>query len=133
MTFKISDELAQEISNEAEMRGLPIEAFLKIVIRRERTLTERDKIEAEQRWWLTLPLSERTKYEGLFVAVHNRQLIDHDHDRIALRRRVRAKYGQTAILIMPAEGPPDIQIFSPRLGPRKPLNPERSHNDENAL
>jgi len=42
-------------------------------------------------------------------------LIDHDEDEAALHRRVRAKYGKAAILIMPANGPRDIYIRSPRL------------------
>ncbi|HKZ86507.1 MAG TPA: hypothetical protein VJ793_22995 [Anaerolineae bacterium] len=69
--LQVSDELAREISHEAESRGLPIEDFLKSVIRRERTLADRRKIEQEQTWWLGLPLNERAMYEGKFVAVHN--------------------------------------------------------------
>ena len=114
-TLQISDELAQKIHSEAESRGLPVEDFLRAVIRRERTLADHRKIEQEQAWWLTLPLSERAKYEGKFVAVHNQMLIDDDQDEEALYRRVRAKYGKTAVLIMPADGPREIRIFSPRL------------------
>lgn len=114
-SLKISDNLAQEIQNEAEIRGLPIEDFLKAVIQRERTLADRHKIEQEQAWWLSLSLSERAKYEGQFVAVHNKTLVDHDQDKEALHYRIRAKYGKTAILIMPAEGPSDIYIHSPQL------------------
>jgi hypothetical protein len=114
-TIQISDELAQEIWSEAETRGLPIEDFLRTAIRHARTLTDRHKIEQEQSWWLSLPLSERAKYEGKFIAVHNRTLVDYDSDEQALYQRVRAKYGTTAVLIMPAEGPREIRIFSPRL------------------
>ena len=113
--LQISDELAQEIWQEAETRGLPVEDFLKAVVRRERTLADRRKIEQEQTWWFSLPLSERTKYQGHFVAVHQQTLIDHDPDEQALYQRIRAEYGQIAVLIMPAEGPHEIRIVSPRL------------------
>ncbi len=113
--LQISDELAREIWGEAEMRGLPVEDFLRAVLRRERTLADRRKIEQEQAWWLSLPLSERARYEGQFVAVHNQTLIDHDQDEKALYQRIRAKYGRTAVLIMPADGPREIRILSPRL------------------
>ena len=113
--LQISDELAREIWNEAEMRGLPVEDFLRAVIRRERTLADRRKIEQEQAWWLSLPLSERAKYAGQCVAVHDQTLIDYDPDETALHRRIRAKYGKTAVLIMPADGPREIRILSPRL------------------
>lgn len=113
--LQVSDELAQTIQTEAATRGLTIENFLRSVILRERTLANRRKIEQEQEWWLNLPLSKRAKYEGKFVAVHNKQLIDHDKDENALGKRIRAKYGNTPILIMPAEGPREVRIFSPRL------------------
>ncbi len=116
ITLQISDELAQEISSEAKTRGLPAEDFLRSLVQRERTLADRRKIEQEQAWWLNLSLGERAKYEGKFIAVHNQALVDYDHDEDALYRRVRAKYGKTAVLIMPAEGPHEIRVISPRLG-----------------
>lgn len=113
--LQISDELAQTLESEAASRGLTIEDFLRSVLWRERTLADRRKIEQEQEWWLNRPLSHRAKYEGQHIAVHEKQLIDHDADENALFKRIRAKYGNTPILIMPAEGPREIRIFSPRL------------------
>lgn len=113
-TIEVSEELAQEIQLEAETRGLDVEEFLKAIIRRERTLANRRKIEQEQAWWLSLPLTKRARYEGDYVAVHNQSLVDHDSDEDALHRRIRATYGNTPVLIMPAEGPREIRIISPR-------------------
>lgn len=113
--LQISETLAEAIRYEAETRSQSIEDFLAIVLRRERTLADRRKIADEQDWWLSLPLSERAQYEGEFVAVHNRRLIDHDRDEWALRRRVRSKYGKTAVLLMPGDGPREVRIVSPRL------------------
>ncbi len=86
-----------------------------MVMRRENTLATRHKIEQEQEWWLSLPLNVRAKYESEFIAVHNRQLIDHDTDEIVLHKRIRARYGKTPVLILPAQGPREIHIFSPHL------------------
>jgi len=113
--LQISDELAQTIQNEATTRGVTIENFLRSVILRERTLADRRKIEQEQEWWLSLPLSKRANYESEFVAVHNQQVVDHDPDENALHKRIRTRYGNTPVLIMPAAGPREIHIFSPRL------------------
>lgn len=113
--LQVSEDLVQTIQNEATTRGLTIESFLHGAVARERTLSDRRKIEREQGWWLSLPLSERAKYEGQYVAVHNHQLVDHDLDKIVLYKRVRARYGNTAVLIMPAEGPQEIVIRSPRI------------------
>ena len=114
-TLQVSEKLAWEIQTEAQERGLAIEAFLRKSLQRERTLTARQKIEQEQTWWLNLPLSARAKYEGEFIAIHNQQLVDHSKDENALYKRIRAKYGKIPILIMPAEGPKTINIYSPRL------------------
>ncbi|NOX61229.1 MAG: hypothetical protein GXP42_04685 [Chloroflexi bacterium] len=113
--LKISDELARVIEEEAQNRGVSIESFLEAALRRERTLAARRKIEREQAWWLALPLSERAKYEGEFVAVHNQRIVDHDSNEIALFERIRKKYGDSPVLIIPAEGPRELHIFSPRL------------------
>lgn len=111
----ISDELAQTIQTEAQVRDLSIEEFLQSVMRRERTLADRRKIEQDQKWWFELPLRERAKYEGKFVAIHNQKLIDCDENQINLSKRIRTEYGKVPVLIMPAEGPKEIRIHSPRL------------------
>lgn len=114
-TLLISEDLVQTIEDEASLRGLTIEDFLFRAVTRERTILDRQKIEREQKWWQSLPLRERAKFQGEHVAVHNHRLIDHDADRFALYRRVRETYGDTAVLIMPAEGAPDIVLRSPRI------------------
>ncbi len=111
MALQISDELARTIEKAAEAKGKTVEVFLSSVVRRERTLAERKKIEAEQEWWANLPLTERAKYEGEYVAIHNRKLVDHDKNGNQLYFRVRKKYGKTPVLIVPAEGPREIHVF----------------------
>lgn len=115
ITLQISEHLATTIQSEAKTRGLSIEDYLHTTIRRERTLAARQKIEQEQAWWLNQPLSVRAKYEGEFIAVHNQTLVDHDLDENALSKRIREKYKNTSVLIMPAEGPKEINIYSPRM------------------
>jgi hypothetical protein len=111
----IHPPLADEIREQAQSQGLAIEEFLQATIRRERSLADQRKIEREQAWWLGLPLSERAKYEGEYVAVHSRQLVDHDRDSGALHQRIGSQYGRTAVLIMPAEGPRELRFVSVRL------------------
>jgi len=42
-------------------------------------------------------------------------VVDHDHDEESLRKRIRAKYGKTAVLLTPAEGRRELRIVSTRL------------------
>jgi hypothetical protein len=114
MVLHISEELADEIKKEAQARGKSVEDFLKSAIQRQRSFGDRQKIETEQEWWMNRPLSKRAKYEGEYVAIHNKQLVDHDKNEVAFYLRVREKFGNTAVLIIPAEGPRDVHICSLR-------------------
>ena len=115
VTLQVSQKLAGTIEQEAQERGLTVDAYLQIAVKRERALFARMKIEQEQEWWLNLPLKQRTKYEGEFIAVHRQKVIDHDKDQKALSKRIRGKFGNVPILIIPAEGSKEIRIYSPRL------------------
>ncbi len=115
MTLEITNELAGIIQREAKTRGKSIEDFLRIAIQRDRILTARQKIEEEQAWWESLPLEKRAKYAGKYIAVHNKKLVDSDKNENQLYARIRAKYGKTSVLIMPAEGVQEMRIYSPRI------------------
>lgn len=115
MTLQIPAALADAIITEARAQGLPVEDYLTAVLRRDRLAAERRAIEQEQAWWLSRPLSERARYEGQYIAVVGHQVIDSDADHPALRRRIRARFGRRPVLLMPAEGPRDISVVSPRI------------------
>jgi hypothetical protein len=115
VALNISDELALAIKEEATKRGLSVEEYLRFAVKRERTLAARQKMEQEQAWWLALPLRERAKYEGEFIAVHDQKVIDHDKDETTLHKRIRKAYGKTPVLVMPAEGPKEIHLYTPRI------------------
>lgn len=117
---------------EAQIEQLPTQEQLKLVAHITQRLSSRqvihtdsdapdeydanlEKIEREQTWWMGRSETERLKYAGEYIAVHNQTLIDHDSDMAVLARRIRSKYGSTAVLIMPAKGPHEIRIYSTRL------------------
>jgi hypothetical protein len=115
VALQISQKLAGTIEQEAQERGLSVGAYLQIAVKRERALFARMKIEQEQEWWMNLSLKQRAKYDGEFIAVHNKKVVDHDKDQKALYKRVRGKLGNIPVLLMPAEGPKEIRIYSPKL------------------
>jgi len=112
-TLQISDELAQTIQIEAVDAGLSPEKYLERAVRRERTLAMRRRIEQEQAWWMQQPLRERAKYEGKTVAIYQQTIIDCDEDRNRLAQRIRSRLGNQPVLLIPAEGPREITIYSP--------------------
>ncbi|MFN8490633.1 MAG: DUF5678 domain-containing protein [Caldilineaceae bacterium] len=78
---------------------------------------EGQKIEQEQKFYeMQHPILLKT-YKGQYIAMHEGKVIDHDADRIALRRRIRSAFGRTAILITPVleESIQTIWVLSPRL------------------
>ena len=114
-TLEVSEELARVIRKEADARGVPLEDFLRSAIRRKRTIADCEALAREQAWWRDVPTEVRSHYAGEFVAIHMQQVVDHDRDDAVLYRRVRERFGATPVLLIPAEGPQDIVIRSPRL------------------
>lgn len=113
--IRLHEPLASQIQREAEEYGLAVEQFIESAIRHYRFQAQREKINAESAWWNGLASEKRTRYLGEFVAVHRREVVDHDTNEDELRRRIRAKYGKTAILIAPSEGRREFRIVSARL------------------
>lgn len=111
----VREPLASTIRQEAEAEGIGVESLLDAALRHYRFEAQRRKIAGEAEWWRARPTEVRTPYADEFVAVHNRQVVDHDRDEESLRKRVRAKYGRTAILITPARGPRELRLVSTRL------------------
>jgi nitrogen regulatory protein PII-like uncharacterized protein len=57
------------------------------------------------------------EYEGQYVAVFQDHLIDHDHDLLALARRIERDYSEDAVLITKVVDQVDrvLHFRSPRL------------------
>ncbi len=108
----VPDHVAEEIRREAEAEGLTVEAVILAAWRHYRTLAQRKKIEAEMGWWENQPAEERAHYAGEHVAIHHKEVVDHDPDPVALHGRIRQRFGRTAVLLIPAEGPRDIRIVN---------------------
>jgi len=64
----------------------------------------------------------RRNYFGLWVAIHEGKLVDHDDDNAALYRRVRAKYGRTSVLMRQVGEQPieEIWLRTPSTGKIEP-------------
>jgi predicted DNA-binding protein len=60
---------------------------------------QRRKIDREADAYERMHDELRERYFGEWVAVHDGQLVDHDSDSQALYRRIRDKFGRTAVLL----------------------------------
>ena len=75
----------------------------------------RAEISDEGEAWRFLPAATRRNYGEDFVAVHNREVVDHDTDRLTLHRRNRPRFSDVPVLITPANSPSprEFQLLSP--------------------
>jgi hypothetical protein len=111
----IPDSIAEEIRLEAEAEGIPVEEVILAAWRHYRRLAQTKKIEAEMAWWENQPAEVKAQYADQQIAVHNKEVVDHDIDAVALHGRIRKRYGRTAVLLVPAEGPREFRVVNVRM------------------
>lgn len=116
-TLEVPDTLATVLEEEARAEGVSEAAILEKALKYYRRATHQRRLEAALHWYTTLPAYERESYAGQFVAVYQNAVVDHDADRLALYKRVRERHGHKAVLIIPAEGPPEFNIISTHIEP----------------
>jgi hypothetical protein len=110
--------LVEEVQRVTEQEGLDSAAFLAEAVRRHLATYRQKKIAVETEAWYRLPITERKKYQGKYVAVYQGQVVDSDPDQLTLFYRVRDRFGRQTILI--TEGGdqpiPVYRVRSPRRG-----------------
>jgi hypothetical protein len=111
----LHEPLASQLRQQAEAEGVKVESLIESALRHYRFQSQRRKIDAESVWWQGVASDVRAQYAGEFVAIHNQSVIDHDRDEEALRKRIRSKYGKTAVLITPAAGRRELRVVSTNL------------------
>src|SRR5438067_950534 len=111
----LGEPLASQIRRTAEIEGVEVESLIAEAVRHYHFEAQRRKINAEADWWRAVPAETRQTYARGFVAIHNKEVVDHDRDEEALRKRIRSKYGKIAVLLTPAEGRRELRVVSTRL------------------
>lgn len=107
----LRSDLHETLEKDAEREARSVNEIVNEVI--ERYLHERQlaQLDAEIAAFEKLHPELRQKHLGEWVAVHEQKLVDHDSDRAALYKRVRAAYGRTAVLIRQVTEQPDNEIW----------------------
>ncbi len=111
----LDEPLASELQQVAEADNVSIEIWLRDAIKRARWEARRKKVHSETEWWYSLPISERAAYEGQYVAVVDKQVVDHDSDENTLYVRTRGIFPNKLVLITPADKMREIRVTSFRL------------------
>ena len=76
-----------------------------------------EQLAVEGTYWYGLPAEMCARYANRYVAINNRQVVDHDVDQRALYLRIRRRFGSDPVAIVQADWqePPVFEIRSPRL------------------
>lgn len=127
----LSEQTAEKLHRAAAVRGTSVSKLLDQVVEQyvadpvvwlgwlgdSQEDAQLAQIEQEQRAYEAQHRQLLEAYPGQYVAMINGRVIDHDADRAALGRRVRARYGNAPVLITPVrqETRQTIVIRRPRL------------------
>jgi hypothetical protein len=118
----IPREAAKEAKAAAARRGMTLAAFVTEAMTRSiaqpGSATPSDLLEADFAWYEAHREALSRKYEGRYVAIVDRAVVDHDRDFAALAQRVFLKFGMRSVL-MPkvTRTEKTLRVRSPRRTP----------------
>jgi hypothetical protein len=95
----LRDDLREPLAQAAKRDARSVNEIANDAIEHYLRETQRAKLDREIAAFMAMHAELRLTHLGEWVAIHNRQLVDHDQERAALYRRVRARYGHTPVLI----------------------------------
>lgn len=116
-TITLSPQLAAELEQIASEQAVKPEDILEDAVRTYVRGLEQKKIKAEAAAFRRLHPELVKQYLGLYVAVHNGNVVDHDEDFQALHQRIRRQFGRQPVLLrqVTAESERVLVMRSPRL------------------
>ncbi len=110
--------LIEELEQVAAARNTSPEELLNKAVSQFLYKVALEKMKAETAAFEHMHAQLLTDYLGEHVAIHNGQLVDHDRDLLALRKRIRQRFGRMSILlreVTPERELPELLIRRPRL------------------
>ena len=93
-------KLIAEIMEIAEHEGQSATNFVVEAVERYIALRRQKRILAETEARYALPVSQRQRYAGQFVAVLGGEVVDSDPDRLTLYHRLKERFGREPVLII---------------------------------
>jgi hypothetical protein len=110
--------LVEELEQVAAQQNTSAEALLNTAVSQFLYNKALRKMQAENQAFEQMHSKLVTQYLGQYVAIHNCELIDHDTDLMALRKRIRQRFGRMPILlrqVTPERELRELTLRSPRL------------------
>lgn len=116
-TIVLEPTLMQRVQEAATTQTIPPEQLIDRAVRTYLRQLDRERIKIEAQAFQVQHAEIAKSYLGQYVAIYNRQLVDHDAEFEALHARIRQKYGQQPVLLRRVEAVPERELVfrSPRL------------------
>ena len=117
LTIRLPSGLAEPLRREAARQGTEVETLVGRLVARYLRRAEPDKLSSEIEAFRTMHDDLLARYRGRYVAVHDGRVVDHDANRRALYLRIRARFGETPVLIRQVTDQAEREwvVLSPRL------------------
>ena len=115
-TITVPPDLLAEANRVARQDGISVDDLIADAVRQRLKQHRREQFEAEARAFEAMHAQLLSEYRDQFVAIHGGKVIDHDTDKVALYKRVRARYGRTPVYFQQVTDQvlPTFHIRSPR-------------------
>lgn len=109
-TVVVRPELLESLERNADLRQKTVDDLVNEALARYVHQLEDDKLDREIETYERLHPELKRKLPGRWVAIHGGELVDQDAERAELYRRIRARYGRTAVLIRQVQEEPTPEI-----------------------
>lgn len=109
-TLSLHPALWQQLEQTAEEQEMEVTSLIETALQAYLRQREREQIADEAQAYHELHPTLAQQYLGQYVAVHHRQVIDHDVDFQALHTRIRQQLGRRPVLIRRVEAAPERSL-----------------------
>jgi hypothetical protein len=109
-TVVVRADLVDALEKSPELQQKTVDDLVNEAVARYIQDLQSNKLNQEIRAYERLHAELKDKCLGRWVAIHQGQLVDQDAERVELYRRVRARYGKTAVLIRQVREQPTEEI-----------------------
>ncbi len=98
-TITLQPDLVEDLERLAAQQHIVLEEIIATALRRYMRQVQDQKIQKEAEAFRAMHAGLVKQYLGQVVAVHEGQVVDHDEDFVVLHRRIRQRFGRTAVLL----------------------------------
>jgi hypothetical protein len=102
-TVTLQPALMQQVEEVAAAQTMPPEQLIETAVRTYLRQIEREQIKQEAQAYQQMHGSLVQQYLHQYVAIYNRQLVDHDFDFETLHARIRQRFGRQPVLLRRVE------------------------------